>query len=29
MKVAQDRQKIYAHRKMTPIEFTTGDHVNL
>ena len=26
-KIAQDRQKIYADRKMTPREFKAGDHV--
>ena len=29
MKIAQDRQKIYAERKSTPREFKTGDHVYL
>jgi hypothetical protein len=27
LKVAQDRQKIYAFRKRTPREFKIGDHV--
>ena len=29
LKIAQDRQKIYANRKRTPREFKTGDHVYL
>jgi hypothetical protein len=29
LKIAQDRQKIYADRKMTPREFKAGDHVYL
>jgi hypothetical protein len=29
MKIAQDRQKIYANTKRTPREFKVGDHVYL